>query len=128
MAKRLPPAEDAIFTQLHFGTRQPSGAQIVLDGYTLEAEQLSQLRDSLRADGRSIISTGTSNDARRKDYNWRFKETVLLTKTISLDKPDAKSAPSNATANRATASKAKASKAKDETPEVTATEPERAAP
>ncbi|MEX0818153.1 MAG: hypothetical protein WD070_01130 [Pirellulaceae bacterium] len=89
MAKRLPPPEDAIFTQLNLSTRQPSGAQIVLDGYTREAEQLSQLRASLRVDGRSVVSSGTSDDDRRQDYNWRFKETVLLTRTIPLDEPEA---------------------------------------
>ncbi|MCA9118900.1 MAG: hypothetical protein H6822_16435 [Planctomycetaceae bacterium] len=93
MAKDLPPPEDAIFTQIKMSTRQPSGAQIVLDGYTREAEQLSELRDALRVQDRSIISTGTSDDARRTDYNWRFSETVVLTKTISLEnsenEPDA---------------------------------------
>ncbi|MCB9938250.1 MAG: hypothetical protein H6823_08410 [Planctomycetaceae bacterium] len=88
MAQELPPAEDAIFTQLNMSTRQPSGAQIVLDGYTREAEHLSQLRDSMRVQGRSIVSTGTSDDERRKDYNWRFKETVILTKTISIEAPN----------------------------------------
>jgi Tfp pilus assembly PilM family ATPase len=88
MAEQLPPAEDAIFTQLNVSTRQPAGGQIVLDGYTREAEQLSQLRDALRVGERSIVSTGTSDDARRKDYHWRFKETVLLKQTISLDKPE----------------------------------------
>jgi hypothetical protein len=118
MAKRLPPAEDAIFTQLNLGTRPPTGAQIILDGYTREAEQLSQLRDSLRVEGRSIVSTGTSIDARRKDYNWRFKETVLLAKTISPDKSDAKPAPGNAGANGT----------KSEATETPATEQERTAP
>lgn len=85
LATRLPPPEDAIFTQLSMSTRPIRGAQIVLDGYTREAEQLSELRDSIRVDDRSVSSTGTSDDAKRKDYNWRFKETLALTKTISLD-------------------------------------------
>ena len=84
MAKQLPPPEDAIFNELQMTTLQPSGAQIVLQGHTREAEQLSHLRESLRVQDRSIVSTGTSDDARRQDYNWRFKETVLLTKTIAI--------------------------------------------
>ncbi|MEO8497029.1 MAG: hypothetical protein ABI614_18310 [Planctomycetota bacterium] len=114
MAKRLPPAEDAIFTQLILATRQPTGAQIVLDGYTREAEQLSLLRDSLRVDDRSIVSSGTADDARRKDYNWSFHETVLLTKTVSLDKPVANEA----------AGKPEAGEMTNETPKVTTTEQE----
>ena len=102
MAKWLPPADDAIFTQLILSTRQPAGAQIVLDGYTREAEQLSALRDSLRADGRSVNSTGNADDAKRKDYNWRFQETVSLTKTISLEKSSARPAAGAADASGTT--------------------------
>ncbi|MBI2479612.1 MAG: hypothetical protein HYV60_13560 [Planctomycetia bacterium] len=98
MAKQLPPPEDAIFTDIQMTTRQPSGAQIVFQGYTREAEQLSQLRESLRVQDRSIESTGTSDDARRQDYNWRFKETLYLTKTISLDQSSAGSATGGAEA------------------------------
>jgi len=116
MAKRLPPPDDAIFTQLILSTSQPSGAQIVLVGYTREAEQLSQLQNSLRVEDRSILSTGTSNDARRKDYNWSFRETVLLTKTTSLDQSDASPA----------TGKAEASGATNETAEVTVTKQESA--
>lgn len=91
MAQELPPPEDAIFTGLEMSARPRSGAHIVLQGYTREAEQLSQLRDSLRVQGRSIVSAGTSADSRRPDYSWWFKETVHLTKTISLEGPDASS-------------------------------------
>jgi Tfp pilus assembly PilM family ATPase len=98
MAKQLPPPEDAIFNEIQMTTRQPSGAQIVLQGHTREAEQLSHLRESLRVQERSIVSTGTSDDVRRQDYNWRFKETVLLTKTISLDSSNAGSPPGEASA------------------------------
>ncbi|MDA1051622.1 MAG: hypothetical protein O3C40_14230 [Planctomycetota bacterium] len=98
MAKQLPPPEDAIFTQLNMNTRQPSGAQIVLDGFTREADQISELRDSLRSDDRRIASTGTSNDPRREDYTWRFKETVLLTKTISIDPPQPSAEPGDSEA------------------------------
>ncbi len=150
MAQRLPPPEDAIFTLMNMSTRQ-TGAQIVLDGRTREAEQLSHLRDSLRVDGRSIVSTGTSEETKRSDYNWRFKETVILTKTIaiapettSLDKPDVTTdttpdittdttpdvrtdANTDPTSDAKPAtSNAEASETTDETPEATATEQESA--
>ncbi len=85
LAERLPPPEDAILTQIRVGVRQPSGAQITLDGYTREPEQLPTLREGLRIPGRSVASTGSSADPKAKHHKWRFKETVLLTNTIALD-------------------------------------------
>ncbi len=93
LSQELPPPEDVILTQLNLSTRQPRGAQIVLDGYTRDSSQFNALRESLRREGRSVISTGTQDDARRKDYHWRFKETVLLDKTISLPPLDPQATP-----------------------------------
>lgn len=87
MAQELPPPEKAIFTQITMSNRPTGGAQIVLDGYTREADDITQVRDSLRVQDRHIDSNGTSDDPKRNDYRWRFKETVLLGKTISLDEP-----------------------------------------
>jgi len=78
LSRDLPPPEEVILTQLNLSTRSPQGGQIVVDGYTRESEQISGLRDQLRNDGRSLVSTGTQVDPRRQDYQWLFKETILL--------------------------------------------------
>ncbi|MBC8356434.1 MAG: hypothetical protein H8E66_31020 [Planctomycetes bacterium] len=94
MAEQLPPQDQAIFTQLSMNNRPSGGAQIVLDGFAREADDITKVRDSLRVEDRRIDSNGTSNDPRRKDYPWRFKETVELVKTISTS-PTAASSDGN---------------------------------
>ena len=78
LSEQLPPAEDIIVTQLNFATRTPAGAQIIVDGFAKESEQVTHVRDSLRSGGRSIISMGEQDDPRGKEYHWLFKETVLI--------------------------------------------------
>jgi len=78
LSQDLPPAEDVLITQLNFSTRSPRGGQIIIDGHTREPDQLVDVQESLRARGRSIVSTGTQYDRRRSEYAWRFKETALI--------------------------------------------------
>jgi Tfp pilus assembly PilM family ATPase len=78
IAKRLPPPEDVVITQMTLGTRSPQGGHIIMDGYVRESGDLQDLQEALRAGGRSVISTGGSSDDRRETYRWRFKETVIL--------------------------------------------------
>ena len=78
LSEQLPPADEVIVTHLNFATRNPTGAQIVVDGSAKEPDQIGGVRDSLRANGRSIVSMGEQEDSRGNDYRWVFKETVLI--------------------------------------------------
>lgn len=78
LSDQLPPPEEVIVTQLNFATRSPSGAQMTIGGSTKEPDQLTVVRNSLGYGGRRVVSEGTQDDSRQKDYRWLFKETVLI--------------------------------------------------
>lgn len=78
LSEDMPSSEEVLVTQLNFATRPRGGAQITVDGFVKESEQITGVRKSLAASGRELVSTGTQHDSRRKDYNWLFKETVLI--------------------------------------------------
>jgi Tfp pilus assembly PilM family ATPase len=105
LARDLPSSEDIILTQVTLTTRAPSGGQIILDGFAREHEQIRNVEDSLRNDGRQVVSTGGQYDERRSDYHWRFKETVVIEPT-----DQAKAAPAAKEAPKAPASKPEAKK------------------
>ncbi|MBP88262.1 MAG: hypothetical protein CMJ64_16350 [Planctomycetaceae bacterium] len=78
LSERLPPPEEVIVTHLNFATRIPKGAQIVVDGLAKDSEQVTDVRNSLRANGRRLLSTGEQDAPRGDEYHWQFKETVLI--------------------------------------------------
>jgi hypothetical protein len=80
LSQRLPPAENVLITQLNAGTRPPAGGEINVDGFARDSEQIGELRQRLRSDGRKVISKGGQDDPRRakEKLRWRFDETMIV--------------------------------------------------
>jgi hypothetical protein len=77
LSDSLPPADDVILTQLSMSS-SPSGGQISLDGYTKESSQIKDVQRALRSEGRRVIPKGGGITAGRLEYEWQFRELVVL--------------------------------------------------
>ncbi len=82
LSQRVLPADEARVTKLTLSSRPPMGGRMVLEGYVRESSLIGKLEDELRDDAHRVVGKGGSYDEIRRQFPWRFNETI----TVELDK------------------------------------------
>lgn len=80
----LPLADQARVTKLSVGARPPLGGRMIVEGYVRDSATISELEERLRDEHHRVVGKGGSFDDLRRDFPWRFNETV----TIEREPPD----------------------------------------
>lgn len=77
LSQRLPPAEDAIVTQLSFAV-QPYGGQVRIEGYTREPTGFQDIENRLRVADRVVNSGQKTNEPKREKHHFGFAEELKI--------------------------------------------------
>ena len=101
LSAKLQPSEtdrEARVTGLTITARPPIGGRMVVEGYVRESSAISRIEQRLRDDRHRVVGKGGAYDDMRRDFQWRFNETITVVREEDdvLDAEPASATPADA--------------------------------
>jgi Tfp pilus assembly PilM family ATPase len=78
LADKLPPAREAMLTELVAGPNERGGGEIRIEGLAQSATTIDQLEQRLRDKTHRVEGHGRAEDKSQKFYSWRFSSSLLV--------------------------------------------------